>query len=87
MNNTGQGGLPAVAVSVLAFLIILTIYGQVETTHDSIINANAVNHIDDVTASNAPIFSTGVQNIIDLIPLVLVGAVITAVALTALRGL
>lgn len=88
MDQKGQSGLAAVALGALVFLIVLTVYGQVNTVHDGIIEANAVNHIDTITTNaNSPIFSSGTRNLIDLLPLVLVGSLLVAVAATvALRG-
>jgi hypothetical protein len=60
-------GLTAVAISVLVFLIVLTVYGQVDS------------------ALNKTVFSTAVQNLINQIPLVLVGAALIAIVVAAMR--
>ena len=67
VNNRGQGTIAAVAISVLVFLIVLTIYGQVQS------------------ALNLAVFSSGVQSLITLIPLVLVGAAIIGIVVVAFR--
>lgn len=66
-DSRGQTAIAAVAIAALVFLIVLTIYGQVDAS------------------LNKAVFSTGVQNLIDLIPLVLVGAAIVGIVVVAFR--
>lgn len=63
----GQSAIASVAIATLVFLIVLTIYGQVQTS------------------LNTAVFSTGVQNLINLIPLVLVGSAIVGIVIVAFR--
>jgi hypothetical protein len=67
MDNRGQSAIAGVAISTLVFLIVLTVYGQVQAS----LNMDA--------------FSPGVTNLIDLIPLVLVGAAIIGIIVVAFR--
>lgn len=66
-DQKGQTAIAAVAIATLVFLIVLTIYGQVDSS------------------LNKTVFSTGVQNLIDLIPLVLVGSAIVGIVVVAFR--
>lgn len=67
MEYKAQSAIAGVAVATLVFLVVLTIYGSVQTE------------------LNMAVFSAGVQNLINLIPLVLVGAAIVAIVVTAFR--
>ena len=67
MDNRGQSAIAGVAIATLVFLIILTVYGQVQ--------ANL----------NMDMFDAGVVNLINLIPLVLVGAAIIGIIIVAFR--
>jgi len=67
MNNKGQSAIAGVAIATLVFLIVLTVYGQVQ--------ANL----------NMDMFGAGVINLINLIPLVLVGAAIIGIIVVAFR--
>lgn len=66
-EQKGQSAIAAVAIATLVFLIVLTIYGQVDAS------------------LNKTVFSTGVQNLINLIPLVLVGSAIVGIVALAFR--
>jgi len=67
MDNRGQSAIAGVAIATLVFLIVLTVYGQVQSS------------------LNTAVFSTGVVNLINLIPLVLVGAAIIGIIVVAFR--
>ena len=67
MNFKGQSVISGIAISALVFLIVLTVYGQVDS------------------ALNKVPFTSGVQNLITLIPLVLVGAAIIGIISMAFR--
>lgn len=67
MEQRGQAAIAAVAIATLVFLIVLTIYGQVQQS------------------LNLAVFSTGVQSLINLLPLVLVGAAIIGIVVVAFR--
>lgn len=67
MNNKEQGVFVGLTIAALVFLIILTIYGTVQSS------------------LNTTPFSNGVKNLINLIPLVLVGVVIVGIIALAFR--
>lgn len=67
MEFKGQSAIAAVAIATLVFLIVLVIYGQVQTS------------------LNTDVFSSGVTNLINLIPLVLVGSAIISIIIVAFR--
>lgn len=67
MDNRGQMQIAGVAIAVLVFLIVLTVYGSVSS------------------ALNIAQFSTAVQTLIGLIPLVLVGAAIIGIVVVAFK--
>ena len=67
MDNKGQMQIASVAIAVLVFLIVLTVYGSV------------------VGTLNFGAFSAGVTSLINLLPLVLVGATIIGVVIVAFR--
>jgi len=67
MDNRGQSAIAGVAIATLVFLIVLTVYGQVQSS------------------LNTAVFSAGVVNLINLIPLVLVGAAIIGIIVVAFR--
>jgi len=67
MDNRGQSAIAGVAIATLVFLIVLTVYGEVQA------------------ALNIAVFDAGVQNLINLIPLVLVGAAIIGIIIVAFR--
>lgn len=66
-SEKGQGNIAAVAIAVLVFLIVLTVYGQVSSN------------------LNTQPFSAGVVNLINLLPLILVGSAIVGVISLAFR--
>jgi hypothetical protein len=66
-NFSGQGAIAGIAIATLVFLIVLVIYGNVQTS------------------LNTAVFSSGVTNLIDLIPLVLVGSAIISIIIVAFR--
>lgn len=67
MDFKGQSAIAAVAIATLVFLIVLVIYGQVQTS------------------LNTDVFSSGVTNLINLIPLVLVGSAIISIIIVAFK--
>ena len=67
MNYKGQSAIAGIAIATLVFLIVLTVYGQVQSS------------------LNMSVFSSGVQNLINLIPLVLVGSAIIGIIVVAFR--
>jgi len=67
MDYKGQSAIAGVAIATLVFLIVLTVYGQVQSS------------------LNLAVFSAGVVNLINLIPLVLVGAAIIGIIVVAFR--
>jgi hypothetical protein len=67
MDYKGQSAIAGVAIATLVFLIVLTVYGQVQSS------------------LNTSVFSAGVVNLINLIPLVLVGAAIIGIIVVAFR--
>lgn len=67
MDNKGQLNIAAVAIATLVFLIVLVVYGQVQSN------------------LNTTPFSSGVVSLINLIPLVLVGAAIIGIIVVAFR--
>jgi hypothetical protein len=67
MEYKGQSAIAGVAIATLVFLIVLTVYGQVQSS----LQLN--------------VFTSGVQNLINLIPLVLVGAAIIGIIIVAFR--
>jgi len=67
MDNRGQSAIAGVAIATLVFLIVLTVYGQVQAS------------------LNILVFDVGVRNLINLIPLVLVGAAIIGIIVVAFR--
>ena len=67
MDYKGQSAIAGVAIATLVFLIVLTVYGQVQAS------------------LNTSVFSAGVVNLINLIPLVLVGAAIIGIIVVAFR--
>lgn len=67
MNSKGQTYIAAVAIAVLVFLIVLSVWGQV------------------YASLNMAVFSSGVQNLLNLIPLVLVGSAIVGTVVVAFR--
>lgn len=67
MDNRAQALISGLAIAALVFLIVLTVYGQVQSN------------------LNTTPFSNGVVNLINLIPLVLVGAVIIGIISMAFR--
>lgn len=66
-DNKGQSAIAGVAIATLVFLIVLTVYGQVQAS------------------LNTAVFDAGVVNLINLIPLVLVGAAIIGIIVVAFR--
>jgi hypothetical protein len=67
MDYKAQSAIAGVAIATLVFLIVLTVYGQVQAS------------------LNMDVFSEGVSNLINLIPLVLVGAAIIGIIVVAFR--
>ena len=67
VDSKGQSAIAGVAIATLVFLIVLTVYGQVQS------NLNML------------VFDAGVRNLINLIPLVLVGAAIIGIIVVAFR--
>jgi len=67
MNTKGQSAIAGVAIATLVFLIVLTVYGQVQAS------------------LNLLAFDVGTRNLINLIPLVLVGAAIVGIVVVAFR--
>jgi len=67
MDAKGQSAIAGVAIATLVFLIVLTVYGQVQSS------------------LNLLVFDVGVRNLINLIPLVLVGAAIIGIIVVAFR--
>jgi hypothetical protein len=67
MDYKGQSAIAGVAIASLVFLVVLTVYGQVQSN------------------LNMTVFSAGVINLINLIPLVLVGAAIIGIIVVAFR--
>ena len=67
MDAKGQSAIARVAIATLVFLIVLTVYGQVQAS------------------LNILVFDVGVRNLINLIPLVLVGAAIIGIIVVAFR--
>ena len=67
MDYKGQSAIAGVAIATLVFLIVLTVYGQVQAS------------------LNMDVFDDGVENLINLIPLVLVGAAIIGIIVVAFR--
>jgi len=59
--------MAGIAIATLMFLIVLTVYGQVQAT------------------INTSVFDSGVENLINLIPLVLVGAIIIGIISVGFR--
>lgn len=45
MDNKGQVGLTAVAISILVFLIVLTVYGQVDSALNKSVFSTAVQNL------------------------------------------
>jgi len=67
MEFKGQSQIAGIAIAALVFLVVLVIYGQVQT------------------AMNINVFGAGVQNLINLIPLVLVGSVLVGIIIMAFK--
>jgi len=67
MDYKAQSAIAGVAIATLVFLIVLVIYGQVQSS------------------LNTSVFSTGVTNLINLIPLVLVGSAIISIIIVAFK--
>ena len=67
MDFKGQSAIAGVAIATLVFLIVLTVYGQVQSS------------------LNTDVFSAGVVNLINLIPLVLVGSAIVGIVVVSFR--
>lgn len=79
MDSKGQVGMTQVALAALVFLFILAILGQfLSVFTGTIVNSNTGN------ATLIPGFTNGVLALTNLIPLVLVGALLVGIALYAL---
>ena len=65
-SGMGVSSIAGIAVASMVFLIVLTVYGSIQST------------------LNTSVFSAGTANLINLIPLVLVGAAIIGIIVTAM---
>lgn len=72
-NQRGQLNIASVSIAVLVFLIVLTVYGQFTSTQTN------------SALMNGQLFGGGVVNLINLLPLILVGSAIIVVVVSAFR--